>query len=422
MPGELSDLERLNALLAEVSAHNPFQRERLPRERLDSLEELAELPFTDKGELLRDQELNPPFGSNLTYELDRYSLVFQTTGTTGIPLRILETPEDWAWWRRCFGAVLRAAGLGSSDRIALASSFGPYVQFWASHEASQEVGAMTIALGGMGSLQRLETLAAYGATGLICTPTYALHLARRARELGHEGALESVQRIVCTGEPGASVPAVKAEIERLWGARCFDHAGLSEVGSFSYPCATGGGLHLNSDEFLFEVIDPATTEPAAAGEVGELVVTALDRRGFPAIRYRTGDAIQLATERCPAGHEVPWLPGGIIGRTDDMVVIRGMNVFPSAIVQSLRDVGGVGEFLITFYTDPNAMDEVKVEAELEDPDSARQIQAQLRAQLGLRVRIVPLKPGILPTQMGKARRVTDLRRASPPLAGVSREP
>ena len=147
----------------------------------------------------------------------------------------------------------------------------------------------------------------------------------------------------------------------------------------------------------------------AAGATGELVVTALGRVGFPVMRYRTGDMVERRDEPCPAGHDGMWLPQGILGRVDDMVVIRGMNVFPSAIEEILRRSGGVGEFAITFYNDPHAMDEVKVEVELANAREAREIQARLRQALGLRVRIVPVKPGILPTYSGKARRVHDLR-------------
>ena len=400
--------ERLSALLATVLDGNAFQRARLGDARA-----LAELPLTTKEELLADQAAHAPFGSNLTFPLDRYTHLHQTSGSTGTTLRVLDTAEDWEWWRRQLGRVLKACGIGAGDRVALAYSFGPYVQFWASYEGAQAAGALVIPMGGMDSVQRLETMREYGASALLCTPSYALHLAKVAadRDLGE--ALEGIERVVCTGEPGASMPAVRDRIEMAWGARCFDHAGASEVGSFAYPCATAGGLHLFEDEFICEVLDPATGEPVDDGVAGELVMTALGRTGFPVIRYRTGDMIERSSVPCPDGHPGMWLPQGILGRADDMVVIRGMNVFPSAIEEILRRSSGVGEFSITFYNDPHAMDEVKVEVELEQAREAREIQARLRQTLGLRVRIVPIKPGILPTYTGKARRVQDLRGAVP---------
>jgi phenylacetate-CoA ligase len=402
-------LERLNALLELVTASNPFQRERLGVSRLGDLDELATLPLTHKDDLLADQAAHPPFGTNLTFELDRYTRVHQTSGTTGATLRVLETPEDWEWWTRGFVRVLHATGIGAGDRVVLAYSFGPYIPFWATYAGVSAVGAMVIPLGGMDSVQRLQTVRDYAATALACTPSYALHLAQVAHRHGLTDALESVQRIVCTGEPGASLPAVRDRIESDWSARCFDHAGLTEVGPFAYPCAAAGGLHLAEDEFICELLDPHSGEPVAPGTEGELVVTALDRVGFPVLRYATGDVVDHRTEPCPAGHSGRWLPRGILGRTDDMVVIRGMNVFPSAIEQILRESQGVGEFRITFYTDPRAMDEIKIEVELSQPLEARAIQARMRQRLGLRVRLVPVRPGILPEQLGKARRVEDLR-------------
>jgi phenylacetate-CoA ligase len=410
VPADAERLRRLNDLLGLVVEHSPFQRARLdglvPLERI---EDLARLPLTTKDDLVADQAANPPFGTNLTHPLERYTHLHQTSGTTGVTLRVLDTPEDWAWWRRNLGVVLRHAGVGPADRVALAYSFGPYIQFWASYEGAQDVGAMVIALGGMDSLQRLVTMRDYGATTLLCTPTYAVHLARVAEQNDLTDALASVQRVVCTGEPGASIPSVRRQIQLGWGARCHDHAGLSEVGSFAYPCDGSGGMHLSEDEFIAEILDPVSGEPVADGATGELVVTALGRTGFPVIRYRTGDVVERNAEPCGSGHPGRWLPQGILGRSDDMVVIRGMNVFPSSIEQILREFEGAGEFRITFYSEPTAMDEVKLEVELARPLEARAIQAQLRQTLGLRVRIVPLKPGILPSQVGKARRVADLR-------------
>jgi phenylacetate-CoA ligase len=403
----------VHTLVELVSRSNDFQRERLEGVSISSLEDLAQIRPVTKADLVRDQQLHRPYGRNLTYGLERYTHLHQTSGTSGTTLRVLDTEEDWDWWRACFHRVFAAAGVGPSDLVALAYSFGPYIQFWTSYEGAGSVGANRLALGGMDSVQRLETIREYGATVLTCTPTYAIRLATVAAQSGMTDALASVGCIVCTGEPGGSLPAVRSQIEELWQARCVDHAGLSEVGSFAYPCAEAGGMHINEDEFLTEIVRPDTEAPVADGEMGELIVTALGRQGFPVIRYRTGDVVERHDQPCPHGHPGRWLPGGILGRTDDMVVIRGMNVFPSAIEQVLREFDEIGEFRITFYTEPAAMDEIKVEVELTQPGQARAIQARLRGQLGLRVRIVPLKAGILPAQDGKARRVVDVRRVRP---------
>jgi phenylacetate-CoA ligase len=406
----MAPLRRLNDLLGLVTERNAFQRARIGAlSSLATLDDLRRLPFTSKQDLLDDQRAHPPFGTNLTFGLARYAHLNQTSGTTGQTLRVLDTDEDWKWWSAGLAHHLRAAGVGPEDRVALAYSFGPYVQFWASYAGAIGVGAMAIPLGGMDSVQRLTTLGEYGVTVLLATPSYAAHLAKVAVDHGLTSALSSVQRLVCTGEPGASLPAMREQIERAWEARCYDHAGAAEAGPFAYPCDVGGGLHLYEEEFVCELIEPEGDQPVADGRLGELVVTALGRRGFPVVRYRTGDLVAATTEPCPAGHTGRWLRDGIPGRVDDMVVVRGMNVFPSAIEQILRESTELGEFRITFYTDPHAMDEVKVEAELARPGDARLVQTRLRQRLGLRVRVVPVKPGILPAHTHKARRVADLR-------------
>ena len=231
-------------LLELVLASNPFWQARLA-----GWDRTTELPPLTKQELVADQAAHPPFGTNLTYELDRYVAMHQTSGTTGPPLRVLDTAEDWAWWRACLARNFEQIGIGAEDRVALAFSFGPHVHFWATKEGLQEVGAMAIVTGGMTSAQRLQTIAETRATALACTPTYALRLHEVAVEQRMEAALDSIRAVVCTGEPGGSLPAVKAAIEEAFGARVYEHAGSTEAGPFGYPCPEGGGLHIDESQF-----------------------------------------------------------------------------------------------------------------------------------------------------------------------------
>lgn len=399
---------RRRELVELVLERNPFQRRRVEALGLGASPDLLDLPPLTKRELVDDQAAHPPFGTNLTYPVEQYTQLWQTSGTTGRPLRVLDTAEDWAWWRRLFAHTLAVAGVGADDRVGLAFSFGPHVQFWASQEGLQEVGAMAVLLGGMTSAQRLQTLAEIEATAVWCTPTYALRLLEVAVQERLEPALESVRLVLCTGEPGASLPGVRERIEEGFGARCIDHAGLTEAGPFGYPCPDGHGLHVLESEFVCEILDEELA-PAGPGARGELVLTPLGRTGYPVLRYRTGDVVLNTGERCPAGHPDRWLPGGIVGRTDDMAIIRGMNVYPSAVEEAVRRVSGSGEYRITFYTEPSGMDEIKLEVELEEGGGARRLQDTMRQQLGLRVRVVPVTPGVLPRTNGKARRVVDAR-------------
>jgi phenylacetate-CoA ligase len=400
--------ERLAELLEVVLERNPFQRRRVEALALDAPPALVDLPPLAKRELIADQAEHPPFGTNLTYPLERYTQLWQTSGTTGTPLRVLDTAEDWSWWRRLFAHTLTVAGVEASDRVGLAFSFGPHVQFWASQEGLQELGAMAVPLGGMTSVQRIQTLAEIEATAVWCTPTYALRLHEVAVHERLDSAFDSIRLVLCTGEPGASLPGVRSRIEEAFGARCIDHAGLTETGPFGYPCPEGHGLHVLESEFVCEIVDEQLN-PTAPGERGELLLTPLKRTGFPVLRYRTGDVVVDTHESCPAGHEDRWLPGGIVGRTDDMAIIRGMNVYPSAVEEAVRRVSGSGEFRITFYTEPSGMDEIKLEVELEEGGAARRLQDTMRQQLGLRVRVVPVAPGVLPRPNGKSRRVVDAR-------------
>ena len=204
--------------------------------------------------------------------------IHQTSGTTGEPLRCLDTVESWNWWSRCWSSVYRAAGVTAADRVFFAFSFGPFIGFWSGYEGAQLIGALAIPGGGMSSSQRIRAMMVNDITVLVCTPTYALHLAEVAEEEGFDLAASSVNITIHAGEPGASLPTTKKRIEDAWGARCFDHAGATEVGAWGFECQVQSGVHINEGEFIAEVIDPATLEPAVEGE---LVLTNLGRPGMP---------------------------------------------------------------------------------------------------------------------------------------------
>ncbi len=366
-----------------------------------------QFPLTTKHELAEDQTLRPPFGTNITYPLTAYTRYHQTSGTIGAPLRVPDTNESWEWWGRCWGYVLSGAGLTSTDRLFIAFSFGPFIGFWAAMEGARRIGALMIPGGGRDSLQRLELMRDTGATALCCTPTYALRLAEVAREAGFDMRALSVRATVHAGEPGANVPATKQRIEELWNAKCYDHAGASEVGAHSFECeAQPGGLHVIESEFIVEVLDPQTGQPAPPGEQGELVITNLGRIGFPVIRYRTGDVVRLNPAPCACGRTFARLEGGILGRADDMITVRGVNVFPSALENIVRQFKEVDEFRVTVHT-VRHMDEMSLEIELADgadPIIATAVGEAIHALLASRPNIQLMPRGALPRFELKARR------------------
>jgi phenylacetate-CoA ligase len=406
---------RFDALLRRVLASNPFYRGKLgaagyTAERPPALEDLATLPFTSKPELVDDQERHPPFGTNLTFPEGTYTRLHLTSGTTGRPLRWLDTAESWQWWLDCWKEVYRAAGVTPEDRVFVAFSFGPFIGFWTAFEAGQQLGAMMLAGGGLSTKQRLETLLEHRATVLVCTPTYALRLAEVAREERFDLPGSAVRVTIHAGEPGASVPSVKARIEQAWGARCVDHAGATEMGAWGYGCGHENRMHVNEREFVAEVIDPDTgftAQPGPAGSCrGELVLTNLGRVGSPLIRYRTGDVVELVRDDCPCGRPFASLRGGVLGRADDMVIVRGINVFPSAIENIVREFREIVEFevVIERYVE---MAELLVRIEVTgaaEQEVSRALADRIYRRLNLRPRVEVAAVGSLPRYELKARR------------------
>ena len=405
---------RLVALVRAALPANRFLGARCARAGLADPRDLRtwgdfeRLPLTTKSELVEDQAAHPPFGTNLSHPIDRYVRVHQTSGTTGTPLRWLDTEESWAWWARCWTVVLRAAGLGPGDRVFFPFSFGLFVGFWAGFEGARALGALAIPGGGQDTAQRLAAMESLGATAVCCTPSYALHLAEVARERGIALERLAVRTTVHAGEPGASIPAVRARIEAAWGARAYDHAGMTEMGAYGFECAAQAGLHVNEAEFIAEVIDPATGGPA---DEGELVLSNLGRLGSPLLRYRTGDRVRVARTPCECGRSFLRLEGGILGRVDDMLIVRGVNVFPSALEGIVRRFAAVDEFVIEVYR-RGQLDEVRLLLEVRGHAQpvVVAVQEAVRVDLGIRVEAVSVPGQSLPRYELKARRL--VRRAS----------
>ena len=398
---------RFRVMAGELLASNPFVARKWRAAGVVALDDprtwddFRRLPFTRTSELVDDQAEHPPFGTNLTFPLERYVRVHQTSGTSGAPIRWLDTQESWEWWARCWGFVLRGAGVGPADRVFFPFSFGLFIGFWAGFEGARALGALAIPGGGQDSPTRLAWIETLGATVLVCTPSYALHLLEIARARSIDLAKLRVRTTVHAGEPGAGIPAVRARIEEGWGARAFDHAGMTEMGAYGYECAAQAGLHVTESEFIAEVVDPATGAPARDGE---LVLTNLGRVGSPIVRYRTGDHVRLAEAPCGCGRTFRRLEGGILGRLDDMLIVRGVNVFPTAIEGIVRRFVDLDEFQIEVFR-AGELEEVRVLVELEDAAGASRVQEALRVGLGIRLEVATVPRGSLPRYELKARRV-----------------
>lgn len=403
---------RLCDLLRELRA-NQFYLEKFARAGIEmgdvrSGEDLKRLAFTTKAELVGEQQAYPPYGRLLTYPVSRYRYFHQTSGTTGVPFKCLDTRDDWDAWMRAWGYVYRAAGVRESDLVFCAFSFGPYLSHWAAIDGARHIGSLAISGGGLTSEQRLRTILDNRCTVLVCTPTYALHLAEVAQRLSLDLASSAIRITIHAGEPGASVDSVKRSIEQSWGATCFDHAGATEVGAWAFECqAETGGVHLNELEFIFELIDPNSGESPTDGRRGELVITTLSRPGMPVLRYRTGDLVELLEDPCPCGRTSVRIKGGVLGRADDMLIVRGVNLYPSAIDNVIRAQQSIVEYEVEIRRIAG-MDDLLIKTEIGDKkifsDVKEALVSEFRSQLNIRVSVDFAEAGSLPRYEFKARR------------------
>ena len=406
--------ERLARLVRTVIDRNPFYTHKLEAAGLgaDSLQfprDLERLPFTSKAELIADQAQSPPWGTALTEPLDRYTRYNQTSSTTGRPLRWLDTPESWQWMLDCWKAVYRAATVTAEDRIFFPFSFGPFLGFWTAFDAGVQLGAHCIPAGGMTTEPRLALIDALRPTVVCCTPTYALRLLDVWRETRGGGLQQSgVRVLIVAGEPGGSIPATRRRIEDGWGARVIDHHGMTEVGPLSFECWDAPGfLHVNESEYVIEVVDAETGAAVPDGQQGELVVTTLGRTASPVVRYRTGDLVVRTVDPCRCGRSFARLVGGVMARADDMVNVRGVNVYPTAIESVLRTFDDVIEYRSMVRSTASLRSlsvEIEVAASASAPSTAARVAAELREALGLAVPVTTVETGTLPRFDMKARR------------------
>lgn len=405
-------LDQLNRQLAAILPENTFYRDKLGTAELElkHLDQLAELPLTTKQELVESTERSATgISPHHTFPPHEYSRLHRTSGTTGKPFMVLDTADDWRRWSWTWQHVLEAAEVTSADRVFLAFSFGPFIGFWSAHQACVDRGAMAIPGGGLSSLARLDFMRQAQATVMCCTPSYALYLAEVARQEHVDLHEMPLRKIIVAGESGGSIPAVRARIEEAWQAQVVDHSGATEIGPWGFGWPDQPGLHIIETSFIAELLPLANAPGAAeqgAGELRELVLTSLGRIGAPVLRYRTGDAVRTGPppkEDC----RFLWLPEGVLGRTDNMVTIRGVNVFPSSIDAIVREFSNVSEYRV-LVTRQDGLDQLRVDAE-SDPETREALEKAFNIRLGLRIPVHLVEHGSLPHSEGKSRRWQDAR-------------
>ena len=380
-PGERRELQvrRFRRQLRHAYENSPFYRRKLDEagvhpDDIRTMADVREVPTTSKSELRDAQGTDPfPYGDLLAVDPVEVTEYHQTSGTTGEPVRQADSWADWEWWADCWAAVLWAQGIRPDDRVFFPFSYNVFVAFWAAHYAAERIGAEVVPGGNLSSAQRVRKMDELDVTAFMSTPTYALRLAEVAREEGFDPAEMSVERVVCAGEPGASVPGTKERIESEWGADVFDHAGATESGAWGFSCTGDSlGLHFNEAQFLVEVLDE-DGDPVEPGEIGEVVITPLNRTAQPYVRFRLRDRVELAEpDVCDCGRTFRFAEGGVLGRNDDLTKVNGVLLSPTTIEDAVRRAEYVSnEYRVSLEPHPEKdIDVVRVVAE-HAPDTDR---------------------------------------------------
>lgn len=390
-----------------------FDAAKLQPDKIKSLTDITYFPTIDKQLLRERQQAAPPFGDLLAVPERDVVYISTSSGSTGVPTASPFTAKDFDDWIDYEARQFFSSGLRPEDRYCHALNFslfvgGPCVL------GAQKLGALTIHAGTIPSERLLMIIQQFGATAIWTTPSYAWFLGETARQQGIDPATEfAIKKIFVAGEPGGSIPETRQNIEALWGADVYDYYGLSDIfGSCAGMCTEKNGLHWAEDHILLEVLDLKTGEPVAEGERGEMVLTTLQKAARPIIRFRTGDIVSYTTEPCACGRTALRLHG-IHGRLDDMLIIKGVNVFPSDIEAIVRkDADYTGEYVL-IVNRVHHLDELTVQAERSSGrdihELAERLKRQIKATVGISAAVEILEPGALPRATHKAKRVIDNR-------------
>jgi phenylacetate-CoA ligase len=416
---------KLTRLCEWAYAKSDFHRRRWDAakfhpDQLTSLDDLRRIPFMTRGEWMDAQAEAPPFGSLLATSRDHAVRYHTTSGTTGkTPLRVLDGTKDWEWISEMWAYGLWGFGLRPGDVVLFAFSYGTFIGFWGAHYACEKIGCLVLSTGSATTESRVRSIIDMSVTVVCSTPTYALRMWQCAAEMGIDFTRDGrVKKLIVSGEPAGSIPAVKRQLESAWGAKVGDTAGMTEIGSIMiFECARQpGGTHIIEDHFIEETLEYGGDRPVPYGERAERVVTSLGRGFIPLIRYRTNDlVVKIPHSACDCGRTGDIYEGGIQGRWDDMKLVRGTNVYPRAVESIVRECAAVDEFQI-LLTREGVMDEICVLVELKPgrEDHWSRLCERLHVDLadaheGLRFKVEQAPPNSLPRFELKAKRLVDKR-------------
>jgi len=421
-------LERLRRCLAWAARHVPFYRERLARagvtpDAVESLDALAGIPFTRKDDL-REQY---PWGL-FAVPLREVARIHASSGTRGKPTVVGYTKKDLALWREVMARSLAAAGAVPGDMIQVAYGYGLFTGGLGFHDGAEHMGLAVVPVSSGNTLRQILLLQDFRPQGLASTPSFALYIGESMREQGMDPRAVGLRYGLFGAEPWTE--AMRAQLEELWGLTALDFYGLSEIigPGVASECVEGRpGLHLNEDHFLPEIVDPLTGERCAPGDEGELVLTSLTKEALPVIRYRTGDITSLDPAPCRCGRTTARI-ARIKGRSDDMLIIKGVNVYPSQLEAALLTVGDLAPHYQLLVDRTQAFPTLAVHVEPTERlvhqwggfDSSRpevlalaaRVAERIRGHLGLNPEIAIVPPKTIPRSEGKAVRVVEVASAA----------
>jgi phenylacetate-CoA ligase len=408
-------LERPKELLHHVVDTSAEHRERLAAARvkpsdIGKLEDLKRLPFLTKDDLRNYY----PFGLTCVPMRD-VLYVHASSGTTGRPVVATYTRRDLEDWADLMARSMWAGGFRQDDVLHNAYSYGLFTGAHGHDLGAGRIGATVIPVGAGNTARQLSIMRDFGATALAATPSYTLHMAEVAKGMELDSSGDFGIKFGFLGAETWS-DQLRSQIERVWGMRACEQYGLTEVigPGVSFSCGEGDGLHVNADRFLMEVVDPETGEPLPPGERGELTFTTLTKEAFPVIRFRTRDLVVQLDEECPCGRTLP-RHSRILGRSDDMIKVKGVMVFPRQIEEAIMGVEGASENYQIIKLPKTTLSEIRVLveptpecSETGDPDRmAKQVSHGIYTMLGVRVDVQPAPVGSIPRSAGKAQRVTE---------------
>ena len=414
-------LERLQAQVARLYERVPFYRERLDKaavspDQIQTLDDIRRLPFTTKADL-RDHY---PYGM-LAVPLEKCARLHCSTGTTGKPTVVAYTKNDMEIWSDLVARFATAAGVHEHDLVQISFGYGLFTGGFGLHYGMERIGACVLPVSGGNTDRQVQLLHDLRATVLVCTPSYSLHIAEVMKHAGLTPKDLNLRVGLFGSEPWTE--EMRAEIESRLGIIATDNYGLSEIigPGVAGECLEKNGMHFQEDHFFVEHINPQTGEPAKPGELGELVITALTREAFAVLRYRTRDLCYILEEPCACGRTTRRMTK-LVGRSDDMLIIRGVNVYPSQVEQVLLKMSGVEPHYLLTVGREGSMDQLEIKVEMQAQlfsDEMRQLREvekelehRLHSALGVSFKLMLVEPGTLERGAGKAKRVLDLRKKS----------